>query len=140
MSVVLNKTKVGRYIIAIGSNKEATRLSGVNVIKYQMSAYIISGFFAGLGAIAYAATFQAIAPGTGAGLELDAIGGAIIGGTSMNGGSGSVAGTLLGVFIMSMLKTGLPFIGLQANWQQIITGLVLIIAVYIDVLKNKKVE
>ena len=58
----------------------------------------------------------------------------------MNGGSGSVAGTLLGVFIMSMLKTGLPFIGLQANWQQIITGLVLIIAVYIDVLKNKKVE
>lgn len=140
MSVVLNKTKVGRYIIAIGSNKEATRLSGVNVIKYQMSAYIISGFFAGLGAIAYAATFQAIAPGTGAGLELDAIGGAIIGGTSMNGGSGSVAGTLLGVFIMSMLKTGLPFIGLQANWQQIITGLVLIVAVYIDVLKNKKVE
>ncbi len=140
MSIVLNKTKVGRYIIAIGSNKEATRLSGVNVIKYQMSAYIISGFFAGLAAIAYAATFQAIAPGTGAGLELDAIGGAIIGGTSMNGGSGSVAGTLLGVFIMSMLKTGLPFIGLQANWQQIITGLVLIIAVYIDVLKNKKME
>ena len=95
---------------------------------------------AGLAAIAYAATFQAIAPGTGAGLELDAIGGAIIGGTSMNGGSGSVAGTLLGVFIMSMLKTGLPFIGLQANWQQIITGLVLIAAVYIDVLKNKKME
>ena len=58
----------------------------------------------------------------------------------MNGGSGSVAGTLLGVFIMSMLKTGLPFIGLQANWQQIITGLVLIVAVYIDVLKNKKIQ
>ena len=58
----------------------------------------------------------------------------------MNGGSGSVAGTLLGVFIMSMLKTGLPFIGLQANWQQIITGLVLIVAVYIDVLKNKKMQ
>lgn len=140
MTIVLNKTKVGRYIIAIGSNKEATRLSGVNVIKYQMSAYILSGFFAGLAAIAYAATFQAIAPGTGAGLELDAIGGAIIGGTSMNGGSGSIVGTLLGVFIMSMLKTGLPFIGLQANWQQIITGLVLIGAVYIDVLKNKKMD
>ena len=100
----------------------------------------IIGVVASVAAIAYAATFQAIAPGTGAGLELDAIGGAIIGGTSMNGGSGSVAGTLLGVFIMSMLKTGLPFIGLQANWQQIITGLVLIAAVYIDVLKNKKME
>ena len=140
MTIVLNKTKPGRYIIAIGSNKEATRLSGVNVVKYQMLAYIFCGFFTGLGAIAYAATFQAIAPGTGAGLELDAIGGAIIGGTSMYGGSGSVVGTLLGVFIMSMLKTGLPFIGLQANWQQIITGLVLIFAVLIDVLKNKKVE
>lgn len=140
MSIVLNKTKVGRYIIAIGSNKEATRLSGVNVVKYQMSAYIISGFFAGLAAIAYAGTFQAIAPGTGAGLELDAIGGAIIGGTSMTGGSGSVVGALLGVFIMAVLKTGLPFIGLNANWQQIITGLVLIIAVYIDVLKNRKME
>lgn len=138
MSIILNKTKVGRYIIAIGSNKEATRLSGVNVVKYHMYAYIIGGFFTGLAAIAYAATFQAVSPGTGAGLELDAIGGAIIGGTSMKGGSGSIVGTLLGVFIMSMLKTGLPFIGLQANWQQIITGIVLLIAVFMDVVKNKK--
>jgi len=140
MSLVLNKTKIGRYIIAIGSNKEATRLSGVNVVKYQMSAYIISGLFTGLAGIAYAATFQAVAPGTGAGLELDAIGGAIIGGTSMNGGMGSIAGSLLGVFIMSMLKTGLPYIGLQANWQQIITCIVLILAVFIDVQKNRKME
>lgn len=138
MSIILNKTKIGRYIIAIGSNKEATRLSGVNVVKYHMYAYIIGGFFTGLAAIAYAATFQAVSPGTGAGLELDAIGGAIIGGTSMKGGSGSIVGTLLGVFIMSMLKTGLPFIGLQANWQQIITGIVLLIAVFMDVVKNKK--
>ncbi len=139
MSIVLNKTRVGRYIIAIGSNKEAARLSGVNVIKYQMMAYIISGFFAGLAGIAYAATFSSsVAPGTGAGLELDAIGGAIIGGTSMTGGQGSIIGTLLGVFVMSLLKTGLPYVGLQANWQQIITGIVLIVAIYIDVLKNKK--
>ena len=138
MSIVLNKTKTGRYIIAIGSNKEATRLSGVKVVKYQMRAYMISGLFTGLAAIAYAATFQAVAPGTGAGLELDAIGGAIIGGCSMTGGAGSIVGTLLGVFIMSMLKTGLTFIGLQANWQQIITGLVLVCAVMIDVVKNRK--
>jgi len=111
----------------------------VNVVKYQMMAYIISGFFAGLAGIAYAATFSSsVAPGTGAGLELDAIGGAIIGGTSMTGGQGSIVGTLLGVFVMSLLKTGLPYIGLQANWQQIITALVLIGAIYIDVLKNKK--
>lgn len=138
MSLFLNKTRPGRYIIAIGSNKEATRLSGVNVVKYQGLAYVISGFFAGLAGLAYAATFQAIAPGTGAGLELDAIAAAIIGGTSMTGGVGTITGTLLGVFVMSLLKTGLPFIGLQANWQQIITGIVLIIAIFIDVLKNEK--
>jgi len=139
MSIVLNKTRVGRYIIAIGSNKEAARLSGVNVVKYQMLAYIISGFFAGLAGISYAAIFSSsVAPGTGAGLEMDAIGGAIIGGTSMTGGSGSVVSTLLGVFVLSLLKTGLPYIGLQANWQQIITAIVLIVAIFIDVLKNKK--
>lgn len=138
MSVFLNKSRPGRYIIAIGSNKEATRLSGVNVIKYQGLAYVISGFFAGLAGVAFAATFQSIAPGTGAGLELDAIAGAIIGGTSMTGGVGTITGTLLGVFVMSLLKTGLPFIGLQANWQQIITGIILIVAIFIDVIKNKK--
>jgi ribose transport system permease protein len=138
MSLFLNKTRPGRYIIAIGSNKEATRLSGIKVVKYQALAYIISGIFTGIAGIAYAATFQSIAPGTGAGLELDAIAGAIIGGTSMTGGSGSVVGTLLGVFVMSMLKSGLPYIGLQANWQQIITGIILIVAVFIDVIKNRK--
>ncbi|MFV0362321.1 MAG: ABC transporter permease [Suipraeoptans sp.] len=136
MSFILNKTKIGRYIIAVGSNKEATRLSGINVVRWHSLAYIISGCFTGLAGIAYAATFQAVVPGTGAGLELDAIAGAIIGGTSSKGGAGTVAGTLLGVFVMSLLKTGLPFIGLQANWQQILTGLVLLVAVFIDIIKN----
>lgn len=138
MSFILNHTRPGRYIIAIGSNKEATRLSGIKVTKYHSLAYLISGLFTGLAGVAYAATFQAVVPGTGAGLELDAIGGAIIGGTSMTGGAGSIGGTLLGVFVMSLLKTGLPYIGLQANWQQIITGLVLLTAVFIDVYKNTK--
>ena len=109
------------------------------MVKYQALAYIISGVFAGIAGIAYAAVFSSsIAPGTGAGLELDVIAGAIIGGTSMTGGCGSIFGTLLGVFVMSMLKSGLPYIGLQANWQQIITGLILILAVFIDVIKNRK--
>ena len=140
MSIVLNKTRTGRYIIAIGSNKEATRLSGINVAKYQTMAYIFSGIFTGLAALAYSSAFQSMAPGGGGGVELNAIGGAIIGGTSMSGGAGSISGTILGVFIMSVLQTGLPLIGLQANYQQIIIGLVLIVAVYIDVLKNKKLD
>lgn len=138
MSFVLNHTRVGRYTIAIGSNKEAARLSGVNVKAYHVGAYVISGFFAGLAAISYAAVFATVQPGSGAGFELEAIGGAIIGGVSASGGVGTVTGSLLGVFVICLLKTGLPFIGLQANWQQIITGLVLIGAVLMDVLKKKK--
>lgn len=138
MSIVLNRTRVGRYIIAIGSNKEALKLSGVNVARWHIMAYVISGFFAGLAAIAYASTFSNITPGTGAGLELDAIGSAIIGGTAMTGGSGSITGTFLGVLLISLLKTGLPYIGLQANWQQIITGAILIAAVTIDMARNHK--
>lgn len=140
MSIFLNKTRPGRYIIAIGSNKEATRLSGINVAKYQTLAYLICGFFTGLAALAYSSAFQSMTPGGGGGVELNAIGGAIIGGTSMSGGSGTIAGTILGVFIMSILQTGLPKVGLQANYQQIIIGVVLLVAVYIDVLKNKKLS
>ncbi|MFV0504736.1 MAG: ABC transporter permease [Lachnospirales bacterium] len=138
MSSVLNHTKVGRYTFAIGSNKEATRLSGVNVKLYHIMAYVISGLFAGLAAIAYSAVFSTVQPGTGAGFELEAIGGAIIGGVAATGGAGSIAGALLGVYVICLLKTGLPFIGLQANWQQIITGVILIGAVLIDVIKKRK--
>lgn len=138
MSFVLNHTRVGRYILAIGSNKEATRLAGVNVKFYHMMAYILSGLFAGLAGIAYAATVATIYPGTGAGFELDAIGGAIVGGVSTSGGVGTILGTFLGVFVICLMKVGLPFIGLQANWQQIFTGIVLIAAVLIDLIKKKK--
>lgn len=138
MSFVLNHTRVGRYTIAIGSNKEATKLAGVNVKFYHVLAYVISGFFAGLAGVAYAATYATIYPGSGAGFELDAIGGAIVGGVSATGGVGTIFGTFLGVIVITLMKVGLPFIGLQANWQQIFTGIVLIAAVLVDVVKKKK--
>ena len=138
MSFVLDHTRVGRYIIAIGSNKEATRLAGVNVKFYHTLAYVICGLFAGLAGVAYAAYVSTIYPGTGAGFELDAIGGAIVGGVSTSGGVGTILGTFLGVFVICLMKVGLPFVGLQANWQQIFTGLVLIAAVLVDLLKKKK--
>lgn len=133
MSVFLTKTRPGRYILALGSNKEATRLSGVNVVKWEILAYVISGTFAGIAGIAYAAINSTIMPGTGNGFELDAIAGVVIGGTSLAGGIGSVTGTIIGVFIMSILKTGLPFIDLQPHYQLFITGFVLIVAVFLDV-------
>jgi len=138
MSVVLNKSRVGRYILSIGSNEEATRLSGIDTVKWEWSSYIIAGFFVGLAGIAYAATYTSIIPGEGMGMELDAIAGVIIGGTSLTGGLASISGTLIGVFIMAVLKTGLPFIGLQPHYQTFITGLVIIVAVLIDVIKRKK--
>ena len=138
MTIILRKTQIGRYTIAIGSNREALHLSGIAVDKWHIIAYTISGLFAGLAALAFGWTFTTIMPGTGAGFEMDAIGGAIIGGVSTTGGKGSIFGAFLGVLLISILKTGLPFIGLQANWQQIITGFILIFAVTIDVMNNKE--
>ena len=138
MEFVLNHTKFGRYTIAIGSNKEAAALSGINVKFYHVMVYVVCGLFVGLAAIAYAAVTPTVQPGTGAGLEMDAIGGVFVGGVAATGGYGSVIGTFVGIFVIMLLKTGLPYIGLQANWQQIITGLVLIIAVLIDIIKEKK--
>lgn len=138
MAFVLNHTKMGRYTIAIGSNKEATVLSGINVKFYHTMAYVISGLFAGLASIAYASAIPTVQPGTGAGFELEAIGGAIIGGVSASGGVGSVIGSLLGVYVICILKTGLPYIGLEANWNQIVTGIVLIAAVLIDIIKKRR--
>ena len=136
MTLVLNKTRVGRYTIAIGSNKEALKLSGVNVLKWHIFAYMICGFMTGLAAVTYAATFSNITPGQGAGFELNAIGAAIIGGTAMTGGSGSVIGTFLGVLLISLLQVGLPFVGLNADWQLLITGCILLGAVTIDKMRN----
>ena len=138
MSFVLNHTKMGRYTIAIGSNKEATRLAGVNVKFFHVMAYAICGLFSGMAGVAYSATYATIYPGAGAGFEMDAIGGAIVGGVSASGGSGTIFGAFLGVIVISLMKIGLPFIGLQANWQQIFTGIVLLAAVLVDVLKKKK--
>lgn len=138
MAIILNKTRPGRYILALGSNKEATRLSGVNVVKWETLAFIISGFFAALAGISYAAINVTLMPGTGNGFELDAIAGVVIGGTSLSGGIGSIAGTLIGVFIMAVLKTGLPFVGLQPHYQLFITGFVLILAVFADVYNRSK--
>lgn len=138
MEYILNHTKFGRYTIAIGSNKEAAALSGINTKFYHVMVYVVCGLFTGLAAIAYAAVTPTVQPGTGAGLEMDAIGGVFVGGVSATGGYGSVIGTFVGIFVIMLLKTGLPYIGLQANWQQIITGIVLIVAVLIDILKEKK--
>ena len=140
MQFVLAHTKFGRYTIAIGSNKEAAMLSGINVKFYHVMVYVVSGLFAGLASIAYGAVIKTVQPGTGAGMELDAIGGAIVGGVSASGGYGTIYGTVIGAYVIIFLKQGLPYIGFNANMQQIITGLVLIGAVAIDIVKRKVIK
>ena len=139
-SLILHKTKFGRYTYAIGSNEEATRLSGVSVDNWKVAVYTLSGFFVGMAALLYAATYTTITPGTGNGQEMNGITGVVLGGTSMSGGSGSMVGTLIGVFIMSVLKTGLSACGLQAPWQTFFTGLVVVLAVLIDIQRTKAVS
>lgn len=136
--ILLNKTKLGRYTYAIGSNEEATRLSGVNVRKWKMLVYVLTGFFAGLGGIVYASAYTVIIPGTGNGIELLAIAGVVIGGTSLSGGVGSLAGSMIGVYIMSVLSNGLMSMGLQGQWQTFFTGVVVIGAVLLDAYRNKR--
>ena len=140
MQFVLAHTRFGRYTIAIGSNREAAILSGINVKFYHVMDYVVSGLFAGLAAIAYAAVIKTVQPGTGAGMELDAIGGAIVGGVSASGGYGTIYGTVLGAYVIIFLKQGLPYIGFNANMQQIITGIVLIGAVMIDIVKRRVIK
>ena len=138
--ILLNKTRFGRYTYAIGSNEEATRLSGVKVDNWKMLAYVLSGFFAGLAGIVYAAAYTSIIPSTGNGLELLAISGVVIGGTSLSGGIGTLSGTIIGVFIMSVLKQGLMSMSLQGQWQTFFTGIVVILAVLLDIYRNSKAD
>ena len=136
-ALILHKTKFGRYVYAIGSNEEATRLSGIKVDNWKVAVYTLSGFFIGMCALFYAAAYTTITPGTGAGQEMNGITGVIIGGTSMSGGSGTMVGTLIGVFIMSVLKTGLANCGLQAPWQTFLPGAVVLGAVLLDIARTK---
>jgi len=136
--IILKKTKLGRYVYAIGSNEEAVRLSGVNARGWKLAAYIISGMSAGLAAIFFAAAYTTIIPGGGQGHELSAIAAVVIGGTSLSGGVGSVVGTIIGVFIMSVLSNGLVAMGLPAPFQVFYTGIVLLGAVYLDILRIER--
>lgn len=132
-AVILNKTKVGRYILCLGSNKEATRLSGINVEKWEMLAYIICGALAGIAGIFYVAAYTTVQPGLGDTFNNEAIASCVIGGTSMTGGIASIGGTFLGTLVIAVLQEGILAVGLQKDYQFIVTGVIVIVAVYLDV-------
>ena len=137
-SLVLTKTSLGRYTFALGSNEEATRLSGVNVDRWKIAVYAVGGLFSGLAGILIAARMTSAQPSVGMGYELDAIAAAVIGGTSLSGGEGSIFGTIIGEFIISTLTIGLSIVGVPDQWKLVITGLVVIGAVWLDILRRRR--
>ena len=137
-AIVLNKTKWGRYILCLGSNEEAVRLSGVNVKKWKMLAYVICGTLVGIASIYFVAVYTTVQPGYGDQYNNEAIAGCVMGGTSMAGGLASISGTVIGVVIISLLQQGILALGFTKEYQYIITGLIVIAAVYSDVSERRR--
>jgi ribose transport system permease protein len=137
-SLVLNKTMLGRYTFALGSNEEAVRLSGVNVDFWKICVYALNGAICGVAGLLIASRLNSAQPALGQGYELDAIAAVVIGGTSLSGGSGTILGTIIGAFIMSVLTNGLRIMSVAQEWQTVVTGVIIILAVYTDILRRKR--
>lgn len=129
---ILKRTVLGKNIYAIGSNEEAARLSGVNIVKTKLIVYGFCGFLSGISGIILASRLISAQPTEGAGYELDAVAAVVIGGASLSGGKGNVIGTIIGAFIMSTLRNGLNMMNVSGFWQQFVVGMVLLLAVYLD--------
>jgi ribose transport system permease protein len=134
---LLTQTVIGRYAFAIGSNEEATRLSGVNVDGWKMGIYALAGLFSGLAGVLIAARLNSAQPSLGLGYELDAISAAVIGGTSLSGGEGTILGTVIGAFLISTLTNGLRILSVPQEWQTVITGTIVVLAVYLDIVRRR---
>ncbi|GAA3877449.1 ABC transporter permease [Leifsonia kafniensis] len=136
--LVLSKTIVGRYTFAIGSNEEATRLSGVDTRKWKIIIYTVAGVFTGIAGVVIASRLDSAQPQLGSGYELQAIAAVIIGGTSLLGGRGSIMGTVIGALIMSVLINGLRIMSIQTEWQNVVVGAVILVAVFTDSLRQRR--
>ncbi|MBR6514574.1 MAG: ABC transporter permease [Clostridia bacterium] len=144
-SYIMYKNRTGRYILSIGSNEEATRLSGINTDRYKLYAYILAGMGSGIAAIFWSASFTTVAAATGNGMELDAIAGVYIGGTSAAGGVASVTGSVIGAALLVVIRSGLNFVlarfdlSLNSTYvTYVLTGIIVVAAVLADVLKSRR--
>jgi ribose transport system permease protein len=137
-SIILTKTIIGRYNFALGSNEESTRLSGVNVDYWKIVIYTLTGVFSGIAGIMMASRLNSAQPALGSGYELEAIAAVVIGGTSLSGGKGSILGTVIGALIMSVLTNGLRILSVKQEWQTVIVGIVIVLAVYADMMRRRK--
>lgn len=138
VSYILSRTVLGRYCFALGSNEEAVRLSGVNTDRWKIAIYSLSGAIVGIGGLIIASRLNSAQPALGLGYELEAIAAVVIGGTSLSGGRGTILGTLIGALIMAVLLNGLRILSVAQEWQTVVTGVIIILAVYADTLRRQK--
>lgn len=136
--IVLKKTSFGRITCAIGSNEEATKLTGIDTKKYKVFVYTLAGLLTGIASLMYIGRINSGHPNSGTGYELDAIAAVVIGGTSLSGGKGSIVGTIIGALIMGVIKNGLNLLNVDSYYQNVVIGLIIILAVLLDQNSKKK--
>jgi ribose transport system permease protein len=137
-SFVLRRMGIGRYIYALGSNERAVRLAGVDVDKVKIFAYTVCGILAGVAGVVLTSRLDSAQPAAGMSYEMDAIAAAVIGGASLSGGEGTILGTMIGALIMGVLKNGLNLMNVSEFWQQVAMGVVVLGAVYLDIVRRRK--
>jgi ribose transport system permease protein len=135
--IISNKTALGRYIYAIGGNENAAKLSGINIDKVKIIVYTLAGALAAIGGIMVTSRLDSAQPNAGMSYELDAIAAVVIGGTSLSGGRGTIIGTVLGAIIIGVLNNGLVLLDVSPFWQQVVKGMVILLAVMIDKANSK---
>lgn len=135
---VLNRTKTGRHMYAVGDNEQAALYTGINVRRVKFAVYVFAGFFAAVAGIIAAARTSSGLYTTGEGYEMDAIAAVVLGGTSMTGGVGRLSGSIIGAMIIGILDNGMNILGLNSSWQYVVKGAVLLIAVLIDYVKKRR--
>jgi ribose/xylose/arabinose/galactoside ABC-type transport system permease subunit len=136
--IFLSQTKYGRYVYAVGGNAEAARLSGINVKRYLFMVYVLIGVLAAVAGIILASRLGAGDPKSGMMWELTVIAAVVVGGTSLNGGEGSIVGTFFGALIIGVVNNTLNLMNVDAYWQQVVLGSVILSAVLLDKMKNRK--
>ena len=136
-AILMNKTKFGRYIYAVGGNAQAARFSGISVTKIKFWVYTYSGLMAGIAGVVLSSRMYSGQPTAGEGAEMDAIAAVVVGGTSMAGGSGKIGGTIIGALIIGFLNNGLNLLNVNSFWQYVVKGVVILLAVFIDFLRHR---
>ena len=139
-AMIMNKTKLGRHLYAVGGNAQAAEFSGISVARVKFLVHTYSGIMAGLAGIVLASRMYSGQPTAGDGAEMDAIAAVVVGGTSMAGGSGKIGGTIIGGLIIGVLNNGLNLMNVNSFWQYVVKGCVILLAVYLDYIRNKKTK